>query len=436
MPDPVSSRVATPAIPADHTQTNARQWSIVALLCAAFVIAYIDRQNLSIALTSREFKNTFQLDDNARGLLNSAFFWSYAALQIPAGWLVDRFGVKRPFAIAFACWSVFAALTAFCGSVTQLFGLRLLLGVGEAVNTPAGMRWIRLNFAERRHGLVMGLYQASAKVGPAIGAPLAAWLLVAYGWRLMFLIIGFGALVWLVPWLFIVRDNDREIERAVLKRSEIPVIGFREVLSSRVIWGIIIGSFCYNYFNYFCLTWLPAYFAERRGLSLSSTGWFTGFSFWGFAVVATGAGFWADHLIHKGGDAVRIRKRFIVAGLVIASTEMIGAASSSNSVALFFAIFSLSGLGLATGNYWAITPAIMPGAPAASLAGVQNMAANLPGILAPLLTGWLKQTTGGYEAPMAANLIFLLLGIASYVFLVRRENLPASAADAVQSDRQ
>ncbi len=423
MRDPVQhATVADTA--ARYGKENVRRSAAVALLCTAFIIAYIDRQNLSMALTARDFKNFFGLDDNSRGLLNSAFFWSYAALQIPAGWVVDRYGVKRPFAIGFAFWSLFAGLTAWCGSFAQLFGLRLLLGAGEAVNTPAGMRWIRLNLPQRRHGFVMGLYQACAKLGPAIGAPLVAWLLVAYGWRLMFAIVGFGALLWLIPWMFVIRDNDRELEKTILKRPEIAPIGFAELLSNRVMWGIIIGSFCYNYFNYFCLTWLPAYFRESRGLSLTSTGWFTGFSFWGFAIVATLAGWWADRIIHRGGDPVNVRRTFIIAGCVVACTEIIGAASSSNSIALFFAIFSLSGLGLATGNYWALTPAIMPGAPAARLAAVQNMAANLPGILAPLLTGWLKQATGGYGAPMAANFVFLLLGIASYALLVRREYAP------------
>jgi ACS family D-galactonate transporter-like MFS transporter len=407
-----------------------RRGAIVGLLCTAFIIAYIDRQNLSIALTDRTFEHFFGLNDNGRGLLNSAFFWSYAALQIPAGWVVDRFGVKRPFAICFAFWSIFAGLTAWCGTASQLFSLRILLGAGEAVNTPAGMRWIRLNFPPRRHGFVMGIYQAAAKVGPAIGAPLVVWLLVAYGWRLMFMIVGFGALLWVLPWMLIVPDNDRQMEAVVLERSDVVSVPFSAVFRSRVMWGIVIGSFCYNYFNYFCLTWLPAYFVESRHMSLSKTGWFTGFSFWGFAIVATGAGFFADRIIYRGGDAVRVRRNFIVAGLIIASTEMIGAWSSSNSIALFFAIFSLSGLGLATGNYWALTPAVMPGAPPARLAAVQNMAANLPGILAPILTGWLKQTTGGYEAPMAANLGFLLLGIASYVFLVRREYAPGGSAAA------
>ncbi|MBV8829861.1 MAG: MFS transporter [Acidobacteriaceae bacterium] len=403
-----------------------RRWAVVALLCAAFVIAYIDRQNLSLALTDKGFTNFFGLDDAGRGLLNSAFFWSYALLQVPAGWVVDRYGVKWPFAIGLGVWSVLAGLTAWCGSLSQLFSLRVLLGAGEAVNTPAGMRWIRLNFPPERHGLVMGLYQGSAKVGPAIGAPLVAWLLIAFGWRAMFAIVGFGALMWLIPWCLLVRNDDLKRERAVLKRPEIAPISFQQLLTSPAMWGIMIGAFCYNYYTYFCLTWLPAYFSESRGLSLSSTGWFTGFSFWGIAIVATLAGYWADAAIKHGRDAIFIRKAFIVAGLLIASTEIFGAAAKTNNVALFFAIFSLSGLGLATGNYWALTPAIMPGAPAARLAALQNMAANIPGIAAPIITGWLKGRTHGYMAPMAANLLFLLIGIASYLFLVRREYAPSA----------
>jgi MFS family permease len=195
-------------------------------------------------------------------------------------------------------------------------------------------------------------------------------------------------------------------------------------MSNRVMWGIIIGAFCYNYFNYFCLTWLPAYFAESRGLSLKATGWFTGWSFWGIAIVSITAGWLADRLIANGRSQIFIRKAFIVAGFLVASTELIGAMSHSNRVALFFAIFSLSGLGLATGNYWALSPAILPGAPPARLAAVQNLAASLPGIAAPILTGWLKASTGTYFAPMAANFFFLLLGIASYLFLVRPKYAP------------
>ncbi len=395
---------------AKPARLDARHWAVISLLCAAFIVAYFDRQNFSIVLSDRAFTRLFHLSDNNRGLLNSAFFWSYAAFQIPAGWLVDRYGVKRPFAIGFALWCLFAGCIAWAGSASQLFLLRFLLGAGEAVNTPAGMRWISLNVENKRHGFVMGLYQAAAKIGPAIGAPLTAGLMLAFGWRVMFMLIGFGALLWLVPWMLLVKDDFHETAVSPSPTTHVPPLAFSLLLRNRVLWGIIIGTFCYNYFNYFCLTWLPAYFAERRGLSLNATGWFTGASFWGIAVVAVVAGFLADRLIHRGRDAILIRKVFIIAGFVVASTELIGAASRSNSVALFFAIFSLSGLGLATGNYWALSPAILPGAPAARLAAVQNFAASVPGIVAPILTGWLKQSTGGYRAPMAVNFLVLLVG--------------------------
>ena len=377
-----------------------------------------------MALTTTGFKRFFGLDDSARGLLNSAFFWSYAVLQIPAGWLVDRFGVKWPFAICFFFWSLAAASTAWCTTFSALFAVRLILGAGEAVNTPAGMRWIRLNFPAERHGFVMGLYQAAAKVGPAIGAPLIAWLIVSHGWRLMFQILGFGALLWIPIWIMLMPNEDKQVEQKVRRDAAIRKVTLDEVFRSPAMWGIILGSFCYNYFLYFCLTWLPAYFAEQRGFSLNSTGWFTGFSFWGSAVVATGAGYWADTLVKRGADPVRTRRIFIVAGFTLACTELIGAVSASNHVALFFAIFSLSGIGLATGNYWALTPAILPGAPAARLAAIQNTAANIPGIVAPLLTGWLKQSTSSFYIPMLMNFAFLLLGISSYLFLVRRKYAP------------
>lgn len=315
--------------------SSARKWAIVGLLCAAFIIAYLHRQNLSIALATPDFKRFFRLDDSARGLLNSAFFWTYAALQIPAGWIVDRFGVKWPFAICFVLWSVAAASAAWCTTFAALFAVRLLLGAAEAVNTPAGMRWIRLNFPPERHGFVMGLYQAAAKVGPAIGGPLIAWLIASHDWRYMFSILGFGALLWVPFWILLVRNNDRIVEQKVLKRPEVKPIPFGQLFESPAMWGIILGTFCYNYFLYFCLTWLPAYFAEQRGLSLNSTGWFTGFSFWGSAIVATSAGYWADTLIKRGLDAVTTRRVFIVMGFILASTELIGAVAPQKTPLCF-----------------------------------------------------------------------------------------------------
>jgi sugar phosphate permease len=243
--------------------------------------------------------------------------------------------------------------------------------------------------------------------------------------------LGLGSLLWLVPWLTLVRNDDRQIEQLTNKTSPSESVSFGRLMTSPVIWGTIIGTFCYMYFVYFCLTWMPAYFVERRNLSLSSMGLYTFFSFGGMATMAAVAGWAADRMISAGRNPINVRKGFTIAGFVMASAEVIGAFSESVPVALFFAVFSLSGLGLATANYWALTQTLIPGASIGRIVGIQNCAANLPGIVAPILTGWLKQSTGSYEAPMQAIWFFLILGIAAYVFLVREKYAPTRSATNV-----
>jgi MFS family permease len=435
------------------------------------IIAYLSRSNLSVALALPGFVRSFRLSDTDRGLLNSAFFWSYALLQIPAGWVVDRWGVKAPYTISFLFWCLASAGTALGRSVAQLVALRIVLGAGEAVVAPASYRWIRFHFAERERGLAVGLYMTGTKIGPALGTPLAAWLIVAYDWRFMFLMLGLGGLIWLIPWIALVPDDRRETakktsaltartgeitkpladahgsdrshdrkgvgadnrtssrgRRPSSQPTVVAELPFRRILASPVAWGTVIATFSYMYFVYFCITWMPAYFVEQRHLSLSRMGLYTFFSFGGMAVMATLGGWAADRMIARGGNPVGVRKWFTIAGFVIACTELIGAQSSSATVALLFAVVSLSGLGLATANYWALTQTLIPASAIGRMSGVQNCAASVAGMVAPILTGWLKQRTGSYEAPMQAIWFFLLLGVVSYLVMVREKYAPRAAA--------
>jgi MFS family permease len=397
------------------------------LLALAAAVAYIDRINLSMALIDKDFKYLFGLNNTDRGLVNSAFFWSYAALQIPAGWIVDRYGAKRPVAISFAVWSLLTAATALTTGFASLFAVRLLLGVGEAVMHPGCIRWIRFNFDERRRGLAIGLFMSGSKLGPAIGAVLGAWLIEAYGWRLMFLVLGLAALVWLIPWLLLVGDDRQTVARPSVALEDAADIPLRSLIESPVLWGTVLGTFCYMYFVYFCLTWLPAYLSESRHLSLASSSLFTTFSFAGMAAVAIFGGWAADQFISRGLDAVKVRRAFTLAGFLLASTELIGARSASLTVALAFSVLSLSGLGLATANYWALTQTLIPGGAIGRIVGVQNAAASGAGVVAPILTGWLVESTGSYAAPSRAVLAFLLLGVVAYLVLVRRRYAPRRA---------
>jgi len=421
----------TTALKSVRSTGSTVRWTIIGLLSLGMVIAYASRSNISVALAVPDFIKLFQLSDTDRGTLNSAFFWAYAVLQIPAGWVVDRYGVRLPYAVSFLFWCLASAATAFARSVPQLLTLRVLLGAGEAVVAPASYRWIRFNFEEKQRGLAVGLYMTGTKIGPAIGAPLAAWLIMLYDWRLMFLLIGLCGLVWLIPWMVLVKDDGRQPAKQAAKKTGATPVPFSRIMASPVTWGTVIATFCYMYFVYFCMTWMPAYFVEQRHLSLSKMGLYTFFSFGGMAAVAVLAGWAADLMIACGGNPVTVRKWFTIAGFAVACTELIGAQSSSVNVALFFAVLSLSGLGLATANYWALTQTLIPAAAIGRISGVQNCSASVAGIVAPILTGWLKQNTGSYEAPMQAIWVFLILGVLSYLFMVREKYAP-KAREAVR----
>ncbi len=413
-----------------HSKQERRKWLVVLLLALGMVIAYVDRANLSAVLALKGLHGWIPLDDNGRGLLNSAFFWSYALLQIPAGWIVDRFGPKRPYAIGFSLWTLASAGAGMAHGIGQLVASRLVLGIGESVSTAASVRWIRLHCTESQRGLATGILFSGTKLGAAIGVPLAVALVLRFGWRMMFVLLGLGGLVWLVAWLLFVPEQAEYAKtQHANPHAQTDQVHIAAHFRRPVIWGILLGTFAYNYFIYFCLTWLPAYFTDARHLTPAAMGLFTMFSFGGMALVGIVAGWAADRIIAHGRNAVRVRRVFTMTGFVIASTELIGMLSKSNDLALFFAVFSLAGLGLTTANYWALTQTIFPAGIIGRMIGIQNFASNVSGIFASLITGWLKQKTGNYEAAGWAILGVLLLGLAAYGLLVRAGGAEAAARE-------
>ena len=404
------------------------RWAVVCLLSVGMVIAYCDRVNLSAVLT--EIGRDMGLDTERQGMAMSAFFWTYTVFQIPAGMLVDRYGVRVLYLCGFLLWSLASASTTLIGgSFALLIALRLLVGTGESVVTSSSLRYIRDHFEEKRRGLAVGIYMSGTKVGPAVGIPVAAYLAKNFGWQTMFLILGAGSLLWLVPFLLLVKKSDKSAQgRSTASVTGAPAsVTLGQALRTPLMWGIILGTYCYMYFVYYCMTWMPTYFRQRHGMSIEKMSWFSFVSFGGMAVVTALAGYAADRWIARGADPVRVRKIFTIAGFVAASLQTLSVFTDSQSLMIFFTVASLCGLGLATANYWALTQTLMPGAlPVA----IQNTAANLAGIVAPWLTGWLIKQTGSFDAPIKAVGVWLALGIAAYVFLVRREYAPPGAEEA------
>jgi MFS family permease len=401
------------------------RWGVLVLLALGLLISFVDRTSLSAALADRHFVREFALTDVERGWLNSAVFWSYGLAQIPMGWLVDRYGVKRPYAICFALWCLAAAATGAVATLDALILARLVVGAAEAVAVPATYRYLADHFEETRKGTALGIFSIGGKMGPALGAPIAAWMIMAYSWRPMFVATGLAGLLWLAPWLLGVRSDHRSGSALAAARQRAATVPFRNLLASPVVWGGLVNNFCYSYFAFYCMTWMPAYLVEQRGLSLEKSGLYTFASFAGIAVVAALAGWVSDRIIARGADAVLVRKLFVIAGFLGGTTVLLGAYAASSGMALLWNVLSLSLLGLATANNLALCKLTLIPRQAVGLnTGLQQIATSLAGGVSASLSGWLLHLGGGYRLPMLAIFVVLLIGAASTATLFQRKWAP------------
>lgn len=413
-------------------QQDKMRWPVVGLLSFGMINAYFDRVCLAIALPV--MVQTIDLSPTQQGLVLSSFFWSYTFLQIPSGIWVDKVGVRNPYFYGNLLWGLASAATALTAGLWFLVAIRLLLGVGESVVTPSSMRYIRMHFEEKERGTAVGLYMTGTKLGPAFGLPLAGYLITAYNWQTMFLIMGFGGLVILIPWMYWVKKDDiaalsRPAREAIQKASptqdsKLQTVSTREILRSPVIWGTVLGTFCYMYFVYYGMTWMPQYFGQKLGMSIKDMSWYPGVAFGGMAVMIWIGGAAADWFIRRGYDPITVRKGFTILGFSFAATQTLGAYTDNTDLMLVIAVVSMWGLGLATANYWALTQTLIPGGSIAMVVGIQNTAANLAGIVSAILTGWLIDQTGSFDLPIKTIGVWLVLGILGYIFLVRRKYAP------------
>jgi MFS transporter, ACS family, D-galactonate transporter len=403
----------------------ASRWAVLALLALGVLISFVDRTSISSTLADPSFVKHFALTDIDRGWVNAAFFWSYGVFQVPMGWVADRYGVKWPYAISFALWCIATALMGAMTALASLVVLRLIIGAAEAIVIPASYRWIRNNFDESQNGLAVGILAMGNKFGPAIGAPVGAWFIVHYSWKLMFIATGLAGLLWLVPWLLMVR-NDLPNKATLTQASRSArTVTFGSILSSPVVWGGMVTNFCYGYFTFYCMTWMPSYLVEQRGLSITRSGLFTFFSFAGIAIVAAVAGWAADRIIARGHNPIMVRKVFTIVGFIGGCTVLFGAYAPTLHMALFWNVFSLSLLGFVTANNLVLSRlTLIPKQTIGLVTGVQQLATSLAGGVAASLSGWLLHVSGSYDLPMMVILGFLVVGALATAILYRPEWAP------------
>src|SRR5215813_5686202 len=326
--------------------SNKRRWSIIILLFAASLINYLDRATISFALPL--ISRDFHLTPQSKGLLLSSFFWSYALMQIPIGWCADRFNLRWLYAGAFTIWSFAQGLTGLASSLTALLAFRIVLGVGESIYLPGGTKIISLLFSPKERGLPSGLFDFGTRTGLVLEGILVPWLLVHFGWRRTFLILGFTALVWLIPW-FWVFPRRLQMVRAATASADVASRPVARTMLSRNLLGICLGFFCFDYYWYVLVTWLPDYLVTVRQLSIVQAGFYASLVFFIFGIAEPIGGWVADKLIRHGWDETATRKGIVTVAFAMGVLLIAAMRTAQTGLALWL-LMGASLVGLATGN--------------------------------------------------------------------------------------
>ncbi|EMI16405.1 D-galactonate transporter [Rhodopirellula maiorica SM1] len=393
------------------------RWILLALLVTSILVNYIDRGALSVAIPAIELE--FSLTPTQKGLLLSVFFWTYALLQLPAGWLVDRFDVKWVYAGGYLIWTIATALTGFVGGFTALLAARLLLGLGESAAYPAISRLIVENFPEHKRGTANSLIDAGTKIGPALSILAGGLLVDQFGWRALFIALGVGSIFWLLPWIRYVPSRPRQSSPSDEKAAgHVDRPSLVQVGLNRAVWGSSIGMFSLGYVWYFLLTWLPSYLMDVHHLNLKETAVSAALPFLAMAASSVFWGWAADQLIQRGSSATFARKSISLGGLAIAAILLIAASrAESSTVCIALITGGCCALGMFTANVWAMTQTLA-GPAAGSWTGIQNCIGNMGGVVSPLVAGWSVEQTGSYQTAFYIAAIVMALGIAAYLFVV------------------
>lgn len=399
-----------------------RRWSIAFLLALGVLVNYFDRVNLSVSHDA--LAATFGISDLTYGFLLGAYNWTYALCQLPSGFLLDRFGVRRVGSVSTFLWSVASFGAAATPGIGGFFAARFLLGVGEAPSFPANAKAIGYWFQPRERSFATSLFDASAKFASAIGVPLIGLLLLRVGWRLSFAATGLISFLYFLLFWRTYRDPAVSIGSNTEQQNEIqPSVRRRVPLSyllrRRKVIGLSLGMGSYNYVFYLLLTWLPVYLSRTLHIDLTHSFLYTGVP-WLFATVAdlVVGGWLVDMFLRRGLRPSLVRRTVLVAGMTLGLGILGAAGAHTVSHALFWISLSIGGLSAAAPVGWSVPSLIAPGDSVGSVGGIVNLSNQISGIAAPIITGYLVGVHHSFGAAFAIATAYLLVGIGAYVFLL------------------
>jgi len=438
-----SSRTAS--IAGIAKRTNVR-YLILLMIFVITTLNYADRATLSI--TGSAMRSEFGFDAIRMGYIFSAFSWAYVLSQLPAGWLLDRFGARRMYAASIFLWSLFTLLQSSIGlagsagaAVIALFVLRFAMGMAEAPAFPANAKVVASWFPTAERGTASAIFNSAQYFAAVIFTPLMAWITHSFGWQNVYLVMGVTGIVLALTWLKVMKspsDHPR-VNRAELEHIENggglihpqrktayadasqPGTWFyvRQLMSNRMLLGVYLAQYCINVLTYFFLTWFPIYLVQARGMTILQAGLTASLpAICGFTGGVLG-GVFSDTLIRRGHSLTIARKVPIVGGMLL-SVCIIGCNYVSTDwvvVALMSLAFFGKGIG-ALG--WAVVADTSPKEAIGLSGSIFNMFGNVAGIVTPIVIGYLVATTGSFNGALVFVGINALLTVFSYLVIVKK----------------
>jgi MFS family permease len=413
------------------SRTGRKRYIVYGLLFTMTLINYFDRTVLSIAMPV--LIQEFSLTPIAVGYLLSAFIWSYAPCQLPAGMTLDRWGTRKTAARCIAFWSAATALTAAATSFPFVFFTRLLLGIGESPTFPLAARAIREWAPVKERALAFSISGSGPAFGTAVSAITIAWLVSTIGWRLAFVFSGALGFVWVAVWLWLYRDPEQATflsspERRMILAERSPGgtsgaagMGLKELLSYQTMWGLFLVQGCVNYTQYLFLTWLPTYLVQSRGLNIMHSGLQTGLCYLGAMVLTIALGRLCDHLLTPAAVQAGKRRYAIVILAFGAAVMVLAPFTASETLLLVEITFSLACVQSVFVNTYSLTNDLLhTGSSIGTAVGWIQLGGNIFGLAAPIATGYIVAATGSFTSAFLLAGALLIIGAVVTLTMTRR----------------
>ncbi len=405
----IDATAAAPAAAAPARLSSHRRWFMLSLLLIATIINYVDRVNISIAAPF--MAKDLGLDKVQMGLIFSAFAWTYAFALVPAGFIADRFGSRLTYGASLITWSAVTVCQGMVGGFASLFGLRLAIGAMEAPAFPANSRAVTVWFPAKERGMASSIYVCGQYLGTALFTGLLLWLATTYDWRHVFYSTGIVGILFGIAWLYLYRDplNCKKVSKQELDyieaggglvkssqdKNKFKWAQIAELLKYRQVWAICIGKFASTSALYFFLTWFPTYLIEERHLTMVKVGIFAVLPFIGATVGVLLAGITSDWMIRRGVSLSFARKLPLVVGSALGMSIMLVNFTDSNELCIALLTIAFFAQGIASAS-WAAVSEIAPKELIGLTGGITSLAANIGGIVTPIVIGQILHVTGNF----------------------------------------